>query len=298
MSLADIKIEDYVNWDQIVYSGSKIIMIIIFTFIGIILTKIVARSIRRMMLKKKYKNDEEKMRRADTLSGVFQSFVKFIIYMTAIMMILRELGLDISPLIATAGLGAVAIGFGAQSLIKDFFAGFFLLMENQLRLGDWVAVGVIQGEVQRVNLRTTVLRDVEGKVHTIPNGEIKVVSNLTKDYSKCTIDFGVAYKENVDEVMKVLKEVMDELASDFNFHEFILDAPKVFGVQDFADSAVMIRTQMKTKAGKQWEVGRELRRRVKNRFDELDIEIPFPHQTLYLGKDFVLPIETVQTKTE
>ncbi len=297
MNIAEVIIQEYVDFEQVVIVISKLVLILIITVAGLILTKMVARSIRKMMLKKKYKNDEEKMSRADTLSGVFQSLAKFIIFTIAIMMILKELGLDITPLIATAGLGAVALGFGAQSLIKDFFSGFFLLMENQIRLGDWVSIADVTGEVQKVNLRTTVLRDIHGKVHTIPNGEIKMVSNLTKDFSKCTIDFGIAYKENVDKVMFLLKEIMDDLASDYNYHEYILDAPKVFGVQDFADSAVIIRTQIKTKAGKHWEIGRELRRRVKNKFDELGIEIPFPHRTLYLGKDFVLPVENNKDHT-
>jgi small-conductance mechanosensitive channel len=199
-------------------------------------------------------------------------------------MILREFGVDIAPILAGVGVAGLAIGFGAQSLVKDVLAGMFVLIENQYNVGDVVRLADTPGLVEKVTLRATTLRDLEGRVHIIPNGVIGVVTNMTKEYSKYVLDVGVAYKEDVDVVMAVLKEIGDEMAADSVFSKMITAPLEVLGVQDFGDSAVVIRVRFTTVPTQQCGVGREFRRRVKKTFDAKGIEIPFPHRTLYLGE--------------
>jgi small conductance mechanosensitive channel len=207
-----------------------------------------------------------------------------VIYLAAAMMIITECGVNIGPLLAGAGIAGVAIGFGAQSLVKDVISGFFLLMENQIRVGDVANIAGISGLVEAINLRTTRLRDLEGRVHIIPNGEIAVATNFTRDWSRALVEIGVAYKEDVDNVISVLKDVGEEMRNDPAYKEIILEPLTVLGVDSFGDSSVNIRVFFKTLPIKQWEVAREFRKRVKKAFDEKGIEIPFPHRTIYMGE--------------
>lgn len=232
--------------------------------------------------------DEDKTRlseaekRARTLGRILRSTSTALLFFIAAMMILRELGMDIGPLIAGAGVAGLAVGFGAQSLVKDVLTGFFLLLEDQVRVGDVVKAAGVSGIVEYMNLRTVILRDLEGRVHVIPNGQITVVTNMTKEWSRYVIDVGVAYKENVDVVMAALREIGEGLCADPQFGPLILGPLEILGVDDFKESEVTIRIMIKTMALEQWKVGRELRRRIKNGFDERGIEIPFPHRTLFL----------------
>ena len=171
------------------------------------------------------------------------------------MMILKELSIDIGPILAGVGIIGLAVGFGAQSLVKDFLSGMFILIENQYNVGDVVQLASASGLVEKITLRATTLRDLEGKVHIIPNGTIDVVTNMTRQWSRSVLDIGVAYKENVDEVMDVLKEIGDEMAADPSYAAFITGPLEVLGVQDFADSAVVIRVMFTTAPIKQWTVG-------------------------------------------
>ena len=227
-------------------------------------------------------SEEEK--RAKTLSGIVSATISVTIYVVAIMMIITECGVNIGPLLAGAGIAGLAIGFGAQTLVKDLISGFFLLMEDQIRVGDVANIAGIGGLVEAINLRTTRLRDLEGKVHIIPNGAITVATNFTRDWSRALIEIGVAYKENVDNVISVLQEVGEELRNDPAFKEVILEPMTVQGLDSFGDSSINIRLYFKTLPIKQWEVGREFRKRVKKAFDERGIEIPFPHRTVYMGE--------------
>jgi small conductance mechanosensitive channel len=179
----------------------------------------------------------------------------------------------------------LAIGFGSQKLVQDIITGMFVLLADTIRVGDVVEVAGRSGVVERVTMRTVVLRDYGGNVHTIPYSSIDTVSNSTKEFSYAQFDIGVAYRENVDEVMEVMRHVGQELNRDPYFRRLILEPLEVAGLDRFADSAVVIKARFKTRALKQWEVMREYNRRLKNRFDELGIEIPFPHQTLYFGAD-------------
>jgi small conductance mechanosensitive channel len=226
----------------------------------------------------------EQEKRAKTLIGIVSTSISVVIYVTAIMMVITECGVNIGPLLAGAGIAGLAIGFGAQSLVKDVISGFFLLMEDQIRVGDVANIAGIGGLVEAINLRTTRLRDLEGRVHIIPNGSITVATNLTRDWSRALIEIGVAYKENVDNVIAVLEKVGEELRNDPAFKEVIIEPMTVLGLDSFGDSSVNIRLYFKTLPIKQWEVAREFRKRVKRAFDENGIEIPFPHRTIYMGE--------------
>jgi len=214
----------------------------------------------------------------------------------AIMMILSEFGMNITPIITGAGIAGLAVGFGAQNLVRDVISGFFLILEDQIRVGDVATINGTGGLVEAIRLRTTVLRDLEGVVHIFPNGEITQVANKTKEFSYYVINVGVAYKESVDEVMEVLKTTGDQLAQDPDFSSFILAPLEILGVDDFGDSQVTIKIRIKTIPLKQWMVGRELRRRIKNTFDSKGIEIPFPHVSVYFGeasKPFDLSLQSL-----
>ena len=208
-----------------------------------------------------------------------------LILIVATMIILKELGVEIGPLLAAAGIVGLAVGFGAQSLVKDVISGFFILLEDQVRVGDVVQIAGKTGVVEKIHLKTTILRDLSGNVHFVPNGQIDSVTNMTKEYSRYVFDIGVAYREDADEVMNVIKEVDEELRKDPAFKDEILEPIEVLGLDEFADSAIIIKARTTTKPIKQWYVGREFKRRLKKKFDEKDIEIPFPHVTLYMGQD-------------
>ncbi len=225
--------------------------------------------------------DREK--RAQTLSHMTRVALSVFILTLAAMLTLRELGVEIGPLIATAGIGGLAIGFGAQNLVRDVISGFFILLEDQIRVGDVVQIGDKGGLVESVGLRVLILRGLDGSVHIIPNGTIERVTNMTKEFSYALMDVGVSYREDIDEVIEVLKEVAAEMRRDPAFASDILEDLEVLGVDDFADSAVKIRIRLKTRPIQQWRIAREMRRRIKKAFDARDIEIPFPHRTLYMG---------------
>ncbi len=262
------------------------IPILVILLTALITSKIIHTAITRF--EKKFDNSElmslETQKRAKTITGLLNTTVTVLIYTAAAMMVVTELGIAIGPLLAGAGIAGLAIGFGAQSLVKDVITGFFILLEDQIRVGDVVEIAGKGGLVEAVNLRTTRLRDVEGKVYIIPNGVIDVVSNFTKDWSRALIEIGVAYKEDVDHVISVLEEVGESLRMDPAWKDSILEPMTVQGLDSFGDSSVNIRMFFKTVPLKQWDVAREFKRRVKKIFDEKGIEIPFPHVTLYMGE--------------
>jgi small conductance mechanosensitive channel len=192
--------------------------------------------------------------------------------------------IDIGPVLASVGVLGLAISFGAQSLVKDVITGTFLLLEGQFAVGDVVRIADVSGKIERITLRTTVLRDLHGTVHTVPNGSISRVSNLTKSWSRAVLDIGVAYKEDVDRVIEVMRDIGREFHADPEWKKLLLGEPEVLGIDSLGDSAVVIRMVVQTLPQEQFPVGRELRRRVKNRFDNENIEIPFPHVSVYWGE--------------
>jgi small conductance mechanosensitive channel len=221
------------------------------------------------------------IKRVDTLTHIVRDVARFVILFVGMTMILSEGGVDLKPLLAAAGLGGLAVGFGAQSLVKDLIAGFFILWEDSVRIGDVVEVAGVAGLVEEVELRTIKLRDVSGNLHVVPNGVIDKVKNLTKDYSYSVFDIGVAYRENPDDVMEVLQEIAGDVQRDSRFAHDILEPLEMLGVDQFKDSAVMIKCRIKTEPHKQWRVGREVNRRIRNTFKAKGIEIPFPYQPSY-----------------
>ncbi len=226
----------------------------------------------------------EAEKRARTLGKIINSAGFVLVVSVALMMILSEFGMNIMPIITGAGIAGLAVGFGAQNLVRDIISGFFVILEDQIRVGDVVRINGTSGAVEVIKLRTTVLRDLEGIVHIFPNGEIKQVSNLTKEFSYTVLDVGIAYKESVDEVMDLLKSIGEEIARDADFGPLILEPIEILGVDNFGDSQITIKIRMKTLPLKQWMIGRELRRRIKNTFDLRGIEIPFPHVSVYFGE--------------
>src|SRR5262245_136187 len=223
----------------------------------------------------------QREQRAVTLAGIFKGVAKIGIVVVAGLTILDILGINTAPLIAGAGVAGLAISFGAQNLIRDFISGFFILLENQYKVGDVIRAAGVSGQVEDMNLRITVLRDLEGVAHFIPNGEIKVVSNLAKEWSRAVVNVGVAYKEDLDRVVTILDGVGRDLSKDPLVGPGILEPPQVLGVENFGDSQVTLRIVTKTRPLKQWETARELRKRIKAAFDREGIEMPFPHRVVY-----------------
>ena len=261
-------------------SGLRLVVIGIGSILLVRLLRVLADRILRLMVSGGAPAVTEREKRARTLASLLRTVGTTLVLIVAVMMALREIGLDITPLIASAGVAGLAIGFGAQSLIKDIVAGFFILLEDQFHVGDVIQAGGVSGQVERMTLRMTIVRDLQGTVHFIPNGEIKVASNLTKEWSRAVLEIGVGYEEDVDRVMAVLTEVGHSLADDETFGTLVLEPPQVLGVEALADSQVTIRMLAKTLPLKQWEVARELRRRIKARFDREGIQIPYPHRVI------------------
>ncbi len=207
-----------------------------------------------------------------------------LVWVIAIVMALDQIGLDITPIIASAGIVGLAVGFGAQNLVRDVINGFFIILENQVSVGDVAVVNGTGGLVEAISFRTITLRDLSGTVHIFPNGTITTLSNMTMEFSYYLMDIGVAYKEDTDKVCAVMREVSAELQHDPQFGLNILEPLDILGVDEFGDSAVVIKARIKTLPIQQWMVGREYRRRLKKAFDKEGIEIPFPHHTLYMGE--------------
>jgi small conductance mechanosensitive channel len=264
------------------YHGSKILLILIIAFVALRFVKYLTRKIQGLVDDGDPHTLTAKEQRAQTLSSVVNNTALILVFLVAGMMIMQEFGFEIGPIIAGAGIAGLAIGFGAQNLVKDVIGGFFILMENQFGVGDVISVAGVSGLVEKMNLRVTILRDIEGVVHIIPNGEITVVSNMTKEWSRALVKVGVAYGEDIDRVMEVLKDISLKIAGDDEFSSLIIEEPVVQGIEGLDESAVTVRVLAKTLPLKQWDVMRELRRRIKQRFDEEGIEIPFPQRTMWL----------------
>ncbi|MCA1745166.1 MAG: mechanosensitive ion channel family protein [Bacteroidales bacterium] len=224
-------------------------------------------------------------KRINTLTDILMAVVKVSLYTVFVIMLMSKFGVDVGPLLASAGIIGLAVGFGAQELVRDYISGFFMLLEDQIRTGDVAIINGTGGLVERIELRTITLRDLSGVTHVFQNGKINTLANMTKDWSAMVFDIGVAYKENVDEVMEIMKGVGDDLVDDEVFKVKILEPLEISGLNEFGNSALVIRARFKTRPGEQWTVGREYRRRLKIAFDSHGIEIPFPHTTIYWGDE-------------
>jgi len=285
--------------EWLVTSGIRIFLILILTLVAIKAIQLLMNRLFQQLFKN-HINDIEIQKRSDTLKSVTRNILNITIVAVALLMVLKEMGVEIGPILAAAGVVGIAVGFGAQELVKDIIQGFFILLDDQIRVGDVVNIADKGGLVENVNLRMITLRDLAGNVHFVRNGQISVVTNMTKEYSRYVFDIGVAYREDVDEVVKVVKQVDAQLREDPDFKNDILEPIEILGLDQFADSAIIIKARTKTMPIRQWAVGREFNRRLKKRFDELDIEIPFPHVTLYAGqnKDGSAPSLNILTRSD
>ncbi len=268
-------------------SGIRVTVILIAAFvlqnvIRNVFPHVVSGHVTRREKRKRF--IEEAEQRAETLSDFLELVAITVIWIIAIFMILPEFQIEIGPLLAGAGIVGVAVGFGAQGLIRDLISGIFIIVEDQYAKGDWVQIGAIDGEVEYLGLRRTVLRDFNGTHHTVPNGEIKVASNYSKDWACVNIDIPVSYSEDLDRVTQVIDDVSVSMAEEEQWKETMIETPRVLRVQNFGESGIDMKLWGRTKPMWQWSVTGELRKRIKRRFDEEGIEIPWPHVKLYFGE--------------
>ena len=263
--------------------GFRITLIAALAWFAVILSHRMIRAFRLFISKNLA--DAEEVKRAATLGRVFRYIASVIISLITVTLILSELGISIAPILGAAGVVGVAVGFGAQSLVKDYFTGFFLLLENQIRQGDVIQAGGKAGVVEEITLRFVRMRDYDGNVHFVPNGTITTVTNMTRGHAHAVVDVGVAYRENVDQALEIMRQTGAELRADPAFAAKILEDVEIVGVEAWADSAVVLRCRFKVAPIEQWGVRREYLRRLKHAFDVAGIKIPFPHLTLYPGQN-------------
>jgi len=267
--------------DRLLVNSTQILIISILGVIALKLVNTTTINILKIVLKNI--NDPEYEKNLKTLRHTLKSILDIIIITICSIMIIQKLGIDIGPILAAAGVVGIAVGFGSQRLVEDIISGITIISTNQIRVGDVVKIADKSGLVEKVDLRMVILRDIDGSVHFIRNGKIDTVTNMTKDYSYYLMDIGVAYKENIESVIEVIKQIDEEFRQDENFAKDILEPIEVLGLDKFDESSIIIKARIKTKPIKQWVVGRAFNLKLKKRFDELGIEIPFPHRIFYLG---------------
>ncbi len=280
-------LDKFVEWAVIQLPA--ILILVIATFILLRLNKFIIKKLKKTVIGRLEDKEEiesaETAKRVETLLNIIRGVIKIVIWTMAIIILLNKLGTNIAPILAGAGILGLAIGFGAQELVRDFISGFFMLLENQLRKGDVATINGTGGLVENIQMRTTILRDFSGTTHVFQNGKINTIANMTKTWSAAVFDIGVAYKEDTDIVSGIMKKVGADLQSDPAFSAKIIDPIELFGVDKFADSAVIIKARIKVVPGQQWTVAREYNSRLKKAFDANSIEIPFPHSTIYWGEN-------------
>lgn len=273
-------IEQIHTW--VIAHGINVIGIIFLTWISLIfVNKFLAKAIRKTIPRGSFSSLSEEKKREDTLIKISHSFFGIIIWIMAALAVLTEFGVPIAPLITGAGILGVAIGFGSQSLVRDIITGLFIIAENQFRIGDVISVGEYAGVVEDMTLRVTKLRQLDGTIHYIPNGEIKVASNKSKDYSMVDLKINVGYDTKIDHLQVVIDNVGKKLAVDPEFSEFIIDAPYFLRINEFSDYAITVRILAKVLPKKQYLIAGELRKRLKRAFEAKDIEIPYPTRVIH-----------------
>ena len=286
LDLAGVKLAVGLHPEQITAwateSGARIIFLILLAFASDRFAASVIRNAEHEIVDDNDQRLFERRKRVATVGGTLRRFFSILIWSAASLMVLRELDVDITPVLTGAGIVGLAVGFGAQTLVKDIISGLFLITEDQVRLGDVAEINGIGGAVEEINLRTIVLRDVEGTVHHISNGEIRTLANKSRDFSYYVIDIAVGYDDDTDRIVGVVRAAADELMKDPKFAVNILEPLEVLGVDAFKSSEVTLRFRIKTVPTKQWEVGRELRRRLKKAFDAQGVQIPHPAYTINL----------------
>ena len=265
----------------------RILLIGIVAYGAIRALKFALEKLERVLLAWREREDKERVaneKRVKTLTGLLGTICLTLVWVVGIVMSLDQIGLDITPILAGAGIVGLAVGFGAQNLVRDVINGFFVILENQVRVGDVAIVNGTGGLVEVISFRTITLRDLSGTVHIFPHGTVTTMANMTKGWSASVMNIGVAYKEDTDRVAEIMREVGKDLQQDEQFGKKMLEPIEILGVDAFGESAVEIKVRIKTLPIEQWGVGREYRRRLKKAFDRENIEIPFPHRTLYMGE--------------
>ncbi len=265
----------------------RIGLVLAIGYVAIRFVRLGLRQLERVMIVASDKQDQESgtaSKRAATLTGILRTIALSGIWAIIIIESLQLVGLDVAPILAGAGILGLAVGFGAQNLVRDLISGFFIILEDHIRLGDVAVINGTGGAVETITFRTISLRDFSGVVHVFPNGGITTLSNMTKDWSAFVLDMGVAYREDTDRVVALMQSVGEALRQDPELGRLIIEPIEVVGIENFADSAVTLRARIKTKPAEQWKIGREYRRRLKQAFDAQNIEIPFPMRTLVMGE--------------
>lgn len=265
--------------------GTAVLFIVVLAVVAHLFAKFfLERIIRRLVPSGHFYTPEAEKKREDTLIRITKNTLDILIWVVAILMVLSEIGVNIGPLLAAAGVAGLAIGFGGQYLIRDVVAGLFIILENQYRVGDVVCLGTTCGAVEDISLRMATLRDLDGTVHHIPHGTVSKVSNLSKEYARVNINIGVSYASDLEKVIAVINEVGTALAEDLEWKSDILKPIQFSRVTDFADSAVMLKVLGDTQPLRQWAVAGEFRKRIKIAFDKAGIEIPFPQRVVHQAK--------------
>lgn len=300
MHIGVLELFDGVRLQALVLGIMRIILILALAWVAtIVLKKLLKKMKTHLLEKSRFAEEltEEAVKRAETLTRLIRQALLIGLWGIVVLVILKELGIEIGPILASAGVLGLAVGFGAQNLVRDVISGFFFILEDQVRVGDVAVVNGTGGLVEQINFRTIVIRDLEGVVHVFPNGTVNTLSNRTKTWSGYVFDLGVAYREDTDRVVQVIMQVGEELKRDEAYGPFMIEPLEIFGVEKLDDSAVIIRGRIKTKPLQQWSVGREFLRRIKYAFDAQGIEIPVPHRRVYLG-DAVKPFDRKSIEAE
>jgi len=285
--LFEIKVEPLYTWGlQLArWMGSRGLAVLLILAATYFAYRLVEVSVRRIKIPQKPEFEREQVR-IQTLMTVIESTLKGGVIGVGVLLALANMGLNIGALIAGAGIAGLAISFAAQNLVRDVINGFFILLEDQYGVGDVIKIGDVAGGVERMNLRLTVLRDLEGKLHFVPHGQIGTVTVLSHVWARAIVDVGIAYGTDVDRAIAVIEDEARKFYDDPKWREkFTDEPPQVLGVNELGDSAVVIRVLFTVQAKQQWGVGREFKRRIKNRLDAEGIEIPFPQRTVWLHKD-------------
>lgn len=261
-------------------SGLRIVLIVLVSTLLLRFTAALSRRFEEEVAATGGTDAAERLRRVRTLGTIARNTAGVLVTGIALLMVLRELNLDITPILTGAGIAGLAVGFGAQSLVKDVISGFFMILENQVRVGDVASINGTGGLVEAITLRTIVLRDVNGTVHVFPNGSITTLSNMSKDFAYAVLDIALAYDEDPDRVTAILRGIDEEIRADAAYKGSILEPLEVLGIDQFGESNMILRTRVKTLPLKQWEIGREMRRRIRARFRAEGIEVPYRRQVL------------------
>jgi len=270
--------------DWAITRGPRILIVIVVVVMLLLISRLSSSRLARMLVRRGRDVQEGRENRARTLALSFGAAARILVILVGILMVLEQAGMDIKTVLGGAAILGLAVAFGAQNLMRDYFSGFMILLEDQYELGDLVTIGNMTGTVEKVNMRTTVLRDLEGRIHFIPNGTISQVTNKTFEWARAVFDIDIAFEEDVDKVMRILLELASAIRKEPEYSDHIIDEPVMLGVNGFGESAVTVRFMMKTKPDKRLLVKREMLRRIKNRFNQVGIKIPIPHRIVLHGE--------------